>query len=100
MAVDFAAFSTVELQWNHLSIFRQGAREIYGLAIHLGRKDVRAKCQAESRQSRSNGLAGRNILTAAIYEPNFHDVHSIGHTLETTKVPRLREANGYPQLAW
>jgi hypothetical protein len=77
MAVDLAAFCTVELKWGHLSIFRQGAREIHGLAIHLCRKDIWAKCQAESRQSRPNGLAGWNISTAAIFERNFHSLHDV-----------------------
>ena len=98
MTVDLTAFCTVELERDHFSIFRQYAREIYCLAMHLCRKNIPAKCQAKSRQSRPNGLAGRNIPTIAIFERNFHDIHSIYQALETTRAPRLQEANGYPQL--
>src|SRR4029077_17024606 len=98
MAVDLTAFGTVELQWIHFSIFRQGARKIYGLAMHLRRKNIPSKRQAKSRQNGPNGLAGWNIPTTAIFERNFHDMHSIDQALETTRAPRLREANGYPQL--
>jgi hypothetical protein len=77
MAVDLTAFCTVELQWGHLGIFRQSAREVYGLAIHLRRKDIRAKRQSKSRQGKPNGLARWNIPTAPIFKPNFHDLHDV-----------------------
>ena len=77
MAVDLTAFCTVELQWGHFSIFRQSAREVYSLAIHLRCKGVRAKRQAESRQGKPNGLASWNIPTDTISKPNFHDMHDV-----------------------
>jgi hypothetical protein len=75
VSVDLTAFCPVELEWGHFSIFRQDVREIYCLAIHLCRKDIRSNRQAESRESRPNGLAGWNIPTVAIFERNFHDLH-------------------------
>jgi hypothetical protein len=95
MAIDLTAFGTIESQWKYLGIFRQGAREIDGLPIHLGRKNILAKRQTKSRQSRPNGLASWNVPTTAIIERNFHDMHSIDQRQKTTTASRLREANGY-----
>jgi hypothetical protein len=50
MTIDLTAFSAVELQRSHFSIFRQDAREIDGVAIDFSRKYVWAKPQTESRQ--------------------------------------------------